>query len=184
MLSAIGEAPVNSISPSSLTQDAAIALNVLNEINREVQTIGWYFNSESKVDLARDGNDYIPIADNIMEVDPDEYVHPNVNVSIRGNFLYDLDKETADRFAFDEDITADVIYLLEFTDLPQQARQYITTRSARALADRVVGSADLSRMLREDELIAMERLNEVEIRMADSYYLSDPFSQNSKNRYI
>lgn len=184
MLTAIGEAPVNSISPSSLTQDAAIALNVLEEINREVQAIGWYFNREFKVVLTRDSNNQIPVTDNMMEVDADTIEHPYIEVTMRGKFLYDIAKETGNRLEFDTDLTSTIVYLLEFTDLPQPARQYITTRAARVLADRVVGSADLSRMLREDENLAMERLNESEARMADSNYLDDPRSQWSKNRYI
>lgn len=184
MLSAIGEAPVNSIAASNVTQDAAIALNVLDEASRDIQAIGWFFNTEHNVILQRDSNDYIPVAGNIMELDADTSEHPDVNITIRGDFLYDLKKETTDRFAFDTDITADVIYLLEFTDLPQTARRLIVATSSRMLADRVVGSAELSKILRQDENFAYENLIELNTSMADANYISDSSSSNASNRYI
>lgn len=184
MLTSIGEAPVNSLSSSNLTQDAAIALNILDEINRDVQAEGWYFNTETNVEFTRNSSDYIEISDNIMDIDPDESEHPTLNVSMRGGYLYDLSKTSGDRYAFDEDITATVVYLLDFTNLPQAARRYITLRAARTLADRMVGSADLSRILREDELRAYENLNMLETSSSDSNYLSDSDSLDANNRYI
>ena len=44
MLSTIGEAPVNSLT-GSLPVDASMAVNILNEVNREVQSAGWKFNT-------------------------------------------------------------------------------------------------------------------------------------------
>ena len=48
MLSTIGEAPVNSLT-GSLPTDATMAINILDEINREVQAQGWKFNTSYKV---------------------------------------------------------------------------------------------------------------------------------------
>ena len=44
ILSAIGEAPVNSLT-GSLPIDATQAQNLLKEISREIQAAGWHFNS-------------------------------------------------------------------------------------------------------------------------------------------
>ena len=50
ILSTIGEAPLSTLT-GSLPVDGTTAKNVLNEINREVQSAGWQFNSHYKVDL-------------------------------------------------------------------------------------------------------------------------------------
>ena len=44
ILSTIGEAPLNTLT-GSLPVDGTTAKNVLSEINREVQSAGWHFNS-------------------------------------------------------------------------------------------------------------------------------------------
>ena len=60
MLSTIGEAPVNSLT-GSLPTDASMAKNILNEVNREVQSGGWKFNTSYKSTLSRDTNNKIPV---------------------------------------------------------------------------------------------------------------------------
>ena len=44
MLAVLGEAPVNSIT-GTLPLDASLAKTTLSEINREVQSAGWHFNT-------------------------------------------------------------------------------------------------------------------------------------------
>ena len=90
MLSMIGEAPVNSLT-GTLPLDATIANNTLTEISREVQAAGWHFNTEHKVTLAKDNNNKIPLASNIMRVDldPSRYSRGTLDVVKRGNFLYE-----------------------------------------------------------------------------------------------
>jgi hypothetical protein len=52
--------------------------------------------------------------------------------------------------------------LLDFTDLPEVARRYITVKSARIFQERVVGSDTLSAMNRNDEQEALFALREME----------------------
>jgi len=70
ILSAIGEAPINSLS-GTLPIDATQAKNLLTEISREVQAAGWHYNSFYDYTLSRDTDNKIPLADNIMRVDLD-----------------------------------------------------------------------------------------------------------------
>ena len=60
ILSTIGEAHINTLT-GSLPVDGTTAKNVLSEINREVQSAGWHFNTHYKVDLSRNGDNKIPI---------------------------------------------------------------------------------------------------------------------------
>ena len=66
MLSTIGEAPVNSLT-GSLPTDASMAKNILDEVNREVQSGGWKFNTSYKATLSRDTNNKIPVANDVMQ---------------------------------------------------------------------------------------------------------------------
>ena len=50
ILSTIGEAPINSLT-GTLPVDATTAKNILSEINREVQSAGWKWNTHYKVPL-------------------------------------------------------------------------------------------------------------------------------------
>ena len=52
LLTTIGEAPV--LINGKQTTDVAIAQQVLNEVNREVQSRGWHFNTEYNVELIPD----------------------------------------------------------------------------------------------------------------------------------
>ena len=47
MLSTIGESPINTLT-GTLPVDATLAINILDEVNREVQAQGWKFNSSYK----------------------------------------------------------------------------------------------------------------------------------------
>ena len=55
LLTTIGEAPVNTLTGNQVT-DVTIARQVLNEVSREVQSQGWYFNTENGVTLTPDNN--------------------------------------------------------------------------------------------------------------------------------
>ena len=51
MLSAVGEPPINNLEGQK-NADAAIAKNILDEVSSEVQTHGWHFNTQPKVELS------------------------------------------------------------------------------------------------------------------------------------
>ena len=51
LLTTIGEQPINSF--WNQTTDVTIARQVLNEVNREVQSQGWHFNTETDVTRSR-----------------------------------------------------------------------------------------------------------------------------------
>ena len=68
ILSTIGEAPLNSLT-GTLPVDGTTAKNVLDEICREVQSMGWHWNSHYKVDLSRDTDNKIPIGTDVLRVE-------------------------------------------------------------------------------------------------------------------
>ena len=91
MLSTIGESPVNSLS-GVLPLDASTAVNILNEVNREVQSAGWKFNTSWKVSLNRDVNNKLVVGADVLHI---EFNHLRESKSsydpvLRGNYLYIL----------------------------------------------------------------------------------------------
>ena len=75
ILSTIGEAPLSTLT-GSLPVDGTTAKNILNEISREVQSAGWHFNTQYKVDLTRDTDNKVPIGTDVVRVQlNDKYDH-------------------------------------------------------------------------------------------------------------
>jgi hypothetical protein len=173
ILSTIGEAPLNTLI-GSLPVDGTIAKNVLSEVSREVQSQGWHFNTHYKVTLSRDTNNKIPLSTNIVrvEIDPRKYSKISYDIVQRNNFLYNLAKneETFDT-DFDE-VTA--VYLLPFDEIPEQAKRYITIRSARIFHDRTLGANTIHKFSQEDEAKALSILKQAESHTGDYSIFDTP----------
>ena len=175
ILSTIGEAPLNTLT-GSLPVDGTTAKNVLSEINREVQSAGWHFNSHYKVDLSRDADNKIPIGTDVLRVELNsKYSKTSYDVAQRDNFLYNLAKNEE---TFDQDFTDNtIVYLLEFSKIPEQAKRYITIRSARVFHDRTLGANTLHKFSSEDEARALSVLRQAEAHTGD-YNIFDSQLQN------
>ena len=183
MLSTIGEAPVNSLT-GSLPTDASMAKNILDEVNREVQSGGWKFNTSYKATLSRDTNNKIPVANDVMhiELNPLLEAKSSNDPVIRGSFLYNLAKET---FIFDKDFeNVQIVHLLDFEQIPEQARRYITIRASRIFHDRTLGANALHRFSRQDELVSLSILKQSEASVADHSIFNsyDQYNTVTRNR--
>jgi len=173
MLSTIGEAPLSSLS-GVLPVDGTIAKNVLDEICREVQSQGWHYNTHYKATLSRDNTNKIPVANNVLrvELDPYKYSKASYDIVQRNNYLYNLAKNT-DTFDRDfEDVT--IVYLLNFPDITEQCKRYITIRSARVFHDRTLGATTLHKFSKEDELRALAVAKQAEASVGDYTIFDDP----------
>ena len=173
ILSTIGEAPLNSLS-GSLPVDGTIAKNVLSEVSREVQSQGWHFNTHYKVTLSRDTNNKIPLATNIVrvEIDPRRYSKVSYDIVQRNNELYNLAKNED---TFDTNFKdATVVYLLPFDEIPEQAKRYITIRSARIFHDRTLGANTIHKFSQEDEAKSLSILKQAESHTGDYSIFDSP----------
>lgn len=173
VLSTIGEAPLSTLS-GALPVDGTMAKNVLNEINREVQSMGWHFNTHHKASLSKDTNNKIPIATNVLrvELNPYKYSKTDYDIVQRNNYLYNL---ATNSDSFTKDFTeATLIYLLDFADIPEQAKRYITVRSARVFHDRTLGANTLHKFSTEDEARALIVLKQAEATTGDYSIFDTP----------
>ena len=150
LLAAIGEAAVSSLETAT-TVDVTQAKNLLSNINREVQQKGWHFNTEWDVILSLDSDSRIPLGTSILSI-----YSPTKLTTIRGregsSFLYDLDNNTFTWGASVND--AVTITLLDFEDIPQTARQYITSKAARIFQEEIIGQISAEAVNRQEEVEA------------------------------
>jgi len=150
LLAAVGEAAVSSLETAT-TVDVTQAKNLLSNINREVQQKGWHFNTEWDVVLSLDSDSRIPLGTTVLSI-----YSPSKMTTIRGRegspFLYDLDNNT---FTWNASINdAVTITLLDFEDIPQTARQYITTKAARIFQEEIIGQVSAEAVNRQEEVEA------------------------------
>ena len=172
MLAAIGEAPINSLT-GTLPVDARLAQSTLTEVNKEVQSEGWSFNTEIDVTLTRDAsNNHISLSTDVLRVDPNIHQHTTIDAIQRGQRLYD---RLNNKFEFDEDLICTVVYLRTFDEIPEPARRYITIRSARIFVDRLVSDDGLRTYTQQDEVRARAILMETDLANGDHNVLrGDP----------
>lgn len=174
MLGTIGESPINSLDAATGVVDAVTARSILAEVAVQVQEEGWHFNTDYEFVLtpSMDTKEiYVPA--NCIEVDTSEYDRSGLDVAIRGNRLYDRKNKT---FQFQQEIKADLTILLEFNELPQAARHYITIRAARVFQQRVVGSQTLGSFTEADEARALRQMKRYEAKTADYNILTGNYS--------
>lgn len=173
MLGTIGESPINSLDAATGVVDAVTARSILSEVSVQVQEEGWHFNTEYEYVLTPDADSKeIYVASNVIEVDVSPHTTDD-DVAIRGNRLYDRKNKT---FFFTKNIKADLTILLEFNELPQAARHYITIRSARVFQQRVVGSQLLGAYTDQDEARALRSMRRYEAKSGDYNILTGNYS--------
>ena len=172
MLAAIGETPINSLT-GTLPVDARLAQSTLTEVNKEVQSEGWSFNTEIDVTLTRDAsNNHISLSTDVLRVDPNIHQHTTIDAIQRGLKLYD---RLNNKYEFDEDLICTVVYFRTFDEIPEPARRYITIKAARIFVDRLVSDDGLRTYTQQDEVRARAILMETDLANGDHNLLrGDP----------
>jgi len=158
MLSAVGTSPINSL-VAPLGAEATIAKNVLTETRREVLARGWTFNYETKVTLKPDTNNQINLSQTVLRIDGTTGYNTALDLVQRGTRLYDRKDHT---YTITSEVTVDVIYNLDWTELPEAARRYVMIRAARIFADRVIGYNHQHAFTAVDEIQALTDLKDAE----------------------
>jgi hypothetical protein len=167
-LSAIGVEPVNTVFDNE-DIDVQNALNVLSEIDKEVQSRGWEWNTERDFKLLPDTDGFIFLPNQTLSIDHayrtgGASFGGTCNVTERGDRLYDLDNHT---YVFTQGISLDFISRLPFEELPEVARRYIAITAAKTLQGRFPGSSASNQVLSEDVARALVALEQHDDRIAD-----------------
>ena len=75
----------------------------------------------------------------------------------------------------------DIIWMLDFEDLPQVFKDYITTRASRIASNRMVNSQPSARLLESDEAAARAAAVEYENKQGDHNIFNDYQYQQDAN---
>lgn len=161
MLSVIGEAPVNSLEDSGVGE-ANLAHQILSHASREVQLVGWHWNTEQDYMLLPNQNAYLVLPANTLKVDTSGDYKTNDLIQ-RGNRLYDRVNHT---YEFTAGVTVDLVLMLDFQEMPEGGRNLITIRAARQFQDRTIGASSPA-YTAQDELVAFTQLKADDIEAAD-----------------
>ena len=171
MLSVIGEMPVSSLDSATATPAVIMSQNILLEIHREVDNMGWHYNTEKDVELSFDSDGFITVPVSLIRLDVPVGKHTDKDIVLRNGRLYDIKNHT---YVFTENIKVDAVYHLVWEDLPESAKRYITIRSARILQDRIIGDQTQNAFTSRDEFNALVGLKEFEGDTADYTMLQAP----------
>lgn len=178
ILAATGQASVNSL--ATARADVKTAQNILHEVSRNVQVEGWNFNTEFNVEFTPDASNEITIPTNTIRCELNAEHESEVHAVVRGTKLYDTKNR---RSTFEGALyKATVVYLLDFADLPEAARQYVTIRSARLYQQRFLGSSELSQFTLQEEVIARSNMVRHEADTADYTIFDNNSAMNRRNR--
>lgn len=138
ILGAIGADPVNSLEDDT-DVDVANALRMLDATSRNIQRKGWNFNRYAHTFRPDDTTHRIRWPPNILA-----YEFQGGIYTIKEGFLYDLNRQSFDFFS---PLTATVTVALDFTDLPDCFRHYITLRTAADFQLQYLGDPNVAALL-------------------------------------
>ena len=163
MLATIGEAPVDNLDVTGLIE-LSVAKTKLTNINRNVQSRGWWFNSETNYPMVPHvSTGEIALATNILKIDTTPRSGYN-DIVERNRKLYDKTDHT---FVFDKTLYCDITWYFPFDELPHAARWYIAIAAARRFQKAMVGSETLDAFTAEDEKFAYASMLEAETDSGD-----------------
>lgn len=164
-----GEAPVASLDEDGFA-DVGKAQRVLRMVSRAVQTDGWAFNTDFERKFTPNVDDEITLPADTL------YVRPagnsaGIRVVERGRKLYNLDTNS---YTFTQPVYMDICQMLDFTDLPAAARNYVSVRAARVYQASGTGSPQQNAFTENDEFYARASLRRADLRSRPRGFFRNP----------
>ena len=180
ILSSVGQAPVTTLDLQN--PEVSIVLNTLREVNRQVQSEGWIFNTEHHYELTPDSTtNQITYPSNMLQIDTNQPHHKaEYDVVRRNGKLYDRLNHT---YTFTDSIYADVVWFFDFTDVPPAFQAYITARAARMAAVKMVGDKETQALLQEQEMMTRAAAIEYDCNQGDYSMFGFRDGQDYYNSY-
>jgi hypothetical protein len=166
ILSAVGSSPVNSLE-DELNVDVLNAVRILDSVSKEIQSRGWDFNIEDSVALLPDDDtNLVPCPNNYLR-----FVSSGYKLIRRSGYFFDILSQTNE---FPEGLTLDTLVRgLDFEELPEVFRKYITCRAARIFQMRYLTSDDLNKHLMTEESSAYADIIDYDLTTGNYNILND-----------
>lgn len=166
ILSAVGSSPVNSLE-DELNVDVLNASRILDSVSKEIQSRGWDFNIEDSVALLPDDDtNLVPCPNNYLR-----FVSSGYKLIRRSGYFFDILSQTNE---FPEGLTLDTLVRgLDFEELPEVFRKFITCRAARIFQMRYLTSDDLNKHLMTEESSAYADIIDYDLTTGNYNILND-----------
>lgn len=210
MLSALGEAPLPAGTDlaTATQEDVVMAVNILRNVTREVQAMGWKFNTEFGYEVAPLAQNswvdsggittplhiYAPPAGlisfsitKISEQQGLKYVDTELRPSrkyVPGTLVFYDRARARDGFPQSERsfLYINPVWLFDFEKMPEAARRYVTARAAREFTEQPMGSDTLSSFAGRSESIALRTLKREQGNDDDYHILQNASVSNMRGR--
>ena len=158
-LQTIGEMTLTTASNIVDVYEASSALAILAETRRTVLTEGLSCNTDSDWDITADSSGYVAIPSNMLRLEASD---ASFYYIMKDNKMYNKDEHT---FIFEASSThkVDVVWDLDFDDLPHTIAYYVAVRAARLTYQRLIGATDMVRILMDDEEKAKQKMIEHDV---------------------
>jgi len=172
MLRAVDIAPVTSIT-GTVDLEVESAIGRLSEINRDIQTMGWDFNTRRQVKYLRNVNNQVTMGTNILSIKPVDSTR-HKDYTLRAGMIYDR-TPSVDSNVLQEDPVLDIVELINFEDLPSAARTYISAKAVREHES--FESADDTKR----EVVGLNEMNAWSILINDHSVMHDESIEDNPN---
>lgn len=160
-LQVIGEQVLEGSQALTGIYEAEIADSIIEATKDEILSEGWSFNTDTNWTMVPDTSGYIAVSPSVLRIDPSDVT---VKVVRKDGKLYDKENRT---YVFSASVDCDIVWSLDFDDIPLAMQQYIVLRSARILYQRLVGDANMLEVLIRDEKDARLRVDTHEDEVND-----------------
>ena len=183
ILMSVGETPVNTLTVQS--PEVAIAQKTLRQVCREIQAEGWSYNTENEYPIDTDTNNQVIVPNNVLQMDLNIFQHGKDYDVVRrsDNGVMKVYDKKGHTFTFENcsKLYFDIVWMLDFEDLPQAFKDYVTIRASRVASNRMVNSQPSAKLLEADEALARASAIEYENRQADHNIFNDYQYQQDAN---
>ena len=180
ILGSIGQAPVSRIyedvngTLEYINPEISFIHNLLKEVDEDVQNEGWVFNTEWGYELLPNADGEFNLPNDILRMDVSEgQVYRTTDVVRRNGKLYNkLDHSY--KFKEVTAISLDILWKLDYEELPSVFKRYITLRASGRAATQLVANADLVKLRATQEAQVRAACMEYECNQGDHTYFGTP----------
>ena len=179
ILSSCGQAPVTTLDQTN--PDVAIAYDTLLQVSKEIQAEGWTFNTEYHYKVSRNASNEIEIPSNMIQIKLTENsANAEFDCIRRSGKLYDRQHLTYDLSEISGDeVECDIVWEFDWVDLPEPIQNYITSRAATLVSQRIIGDATQYQMLQQQEALARATALEYETQQGQYTFFGHPQVQQN-----
>ena len=185
ILGSIGQAPITTLTHNPpdpdplLNPEIGFIVSLLKEVNKDVQSTGWHFNTQYNVKRDPDSSKHFVIPTNAIAYDlhDNSFGDRTKDITRRDGKLFDLVANTDE---FEGTHYFDIITLYNFEDVPPVIQRYIIARASVRAAVQLVSNSDLVKLLKMEEEQAKANALNYETEQGDNSFFG--FDSNTSYR--